>query len=247
MHRYQPFVELAKRYGSASEESRTRVREEIERWHEGEKARLRQMIQAALNRALDALWPASRAPLGEFRMDDLIDLLIREGKLWVESQRSGHRNQGTGLNAQDGKALAPFFPAAVMQAVRICRVTGIENPPFYASLQQAGYPIPLDFRVMEAITFVDTILAQTTVPPSRWISLLFHECVHASQYRLLGMDLFVEQYVSGWAANGFDYASIPLEQDAYQLQARFASDPRLEFSVEAELQRRFESRGITAR
>ncbi len=93
---------------------------------------------------------------------------------------------------------------------------------------------------MSGITFIETVLiASQVVGPQlqqngwkRWIALLFHECVHVCQYRRLGVAAFIDQYIKGWAANGFAYHSIPFEAEAYALQARFegGSAP---FSVEA--------------
>ena len=54
------------------------------------------------------------------------------------------------------------------------------------------------------------------------MGLLFHEIVHVVQYRLLGVRGFAEQYIRGWARSGFDYREIPLEVEAYALEAEFA-------------------------
>ena len=88
------------------------------------------------------------------------------------------------------------------------------------------------FTQMNGITFSDTVvLTQAYSDPNVSAPLLFHECVHVVQYRKLGVDRFVEEYVRGWADNNYDYSSIPLEQEAYALENRFSSGER--FSVEA--------------
>ena len=46
--------------------------------------------------------------------------------------------------------------------------------------------------------------------------------------------------IDGWANNGFDYASIPLEVDAYELQREFESSSLSTLSVESEIKRRLE-------
>ena len=92
---------------------------------------------------------------------------------------------------------------------------------------------------MEGITFVDTILVSQGHhpydPPSP--TLLFHELVHVVQYALLGRDALVERYVRGWAENGQKYFRIPLERDAYALQARYEALPQQGFSVQTEVRR----------
>jgi hypothetical protein len=60
------------------------------------------------------------------------------------------------------------------------------------------------------------------------------------QYDLLGPDKFVELYILGWVNQGFNYAAIPLEMDAYELQNRYEADPADPFSVSAEVSRSLE-------
>ena len=54
---------------------------------------------------------------------------------------------------------------------------------------------------MTRITFIDTIvMASQRLQPrwEAWLLLLFHQCVHVCQYKLLGIETFIEQYVQGW-------------------------------------------------
>jgi len=112
-------------------------------------------------------------------------------------------------------------------------VPQIENPPFYAELIRAGHPIPLDFRQMAGITFDNTILINKSYYAAQaFMPLLFHELVHVVQYGCLGVPEFATRYVMGWAQNGFNYASIPLERDAYDLQIKFQQSQNIRFSVE---------------
>jgi hypothetical protein len=132
-------------------------------------------------------------------------------------------------------SLAPFYTANTLEAVVLCDVPLIENPPFYRALSASGQPIPLDFSQMTGITFIDTIvIAKQRLQPGwpAWLSLLFHECVHVCQYRLLGLEAFIDRYVRGWAQNGFSYPVIPLEVQAYQLQGAFDRSGQI-FSVES--------------
>jgi hypothetical protein len=72
-----------------------------------------------------------------------------------------------------------------------------------------------------AVTFEDVVLHVGALTPR----LLFHELVHAVQYRHLGLEGFAERYVNGFLPGG-SYAGIPLEKQAYELEARFAAKPR---------------------
>jgi hypothetical protein len=135
------------------------------------------------------------------------------------------------------QVLTPFFGVDALIQARITTVSLIPNPDFYDTLAAQGVPIPLDFTQMSGITFVDTILISSArpVPSAGWHRLLFHELVHLVQYQLLGPEEFIRRYVNGWARNGFRYETIPLEQDAYGLDARFASRPDAAFSVRTEV------------
>lgn len=116
----------------------------------------------------------------------------------------------------------------------------IQNPPFYADLERAGIDIPLDFRQMTGITFIDTIVVAEAarLPSSEWLPLLFHELIHVLQYQELGLHRFVQLYVLGWAVGGFRYEDISLERDAYELDGQFRSAPSTSFDALLAVRRR---------
>ena len=94
--------------------------------------------------------------------------------------------------------------------------------------------MPIDFRKMDGITFIDTVLiAEPKGAAGNYFSLLFHECVHVCQYRLLGVNRFIEEYVNGWANHDQNYYNIPLEKQAYGLESKFKAAPNEPFDVEA--------------
>jgi hypothetical protein len=165
--------------------------------------------------------------------DQLIDLLRSEGLSWILNARGMYRPIGASLSPADMAMLAPFFTTEVLQSARITYVPHIENPPFYATLAQLGIDTPLDFTQMAGITFVDTVAISRAVPlaTAEWNNLLFHELVHVVQYAVLDTEGFVDRYVRGWVANGLVYRRIPLEVDAYALQARYEAAPNSPFSV----------------
>ena len=166
-------------------------------------------------------------------VSSLIGFLIPNARCWIEDQRNLHRSGGRSITPEETNLLQRYFRAKTLELTRIKMVPQIENPPFYAELIRAGHPIPLDFRQMAGITFDNTILIRTSYfAPQAFISLLFHELVHVVQYSCLGVPEFATRYVMGWAQNGFNYASIPLERDAYNLQTKFDQSQGISFSVE---------------
>ncbi len=173
----------------------------------------------------------------------MLDFLKLNGKDWVVSQREKYRAKAKDLRHEDKVVLENHFHARTLGNIRICHVDQINNPHFYASFEKTGQPIPLDFRQMRGITFIDTIvIAGSKVTPGEWRPLLFHECVHVCQFTILGVDEFINRYIDGWAGSGYDYASIPLEVDAYELQREYESSTLSPLSVEFEIKRRI---GVT--
>ncbi len=170
--------------------------------------------------------------------DELVRFLVEHGRRWTAAQRDAFAPTSDPISEEDRAVLGPYFGHAVLQAARVSWVDEIANPDFYETVARAGMPMPLDFRLMTGITFVDTIVVSRSQfeGPATWRPLLFHELVHVVQYRVLGLDRFISEYVDGWARNGFFYESIPLERMAYELQGRFdlASS---RFSVESEVVR----------
>lgn len=68
--------------------------------------------------------------------------------------------------------------------------------------------------------------------------LLFHEMVHVVQFAVLGRRRFAARYLADWSTGGFPPESIALERDAYELQARYVSEPDRGWDAEAEIRRR---------
>lgn len=177
-------------------------------------------------------------------MEALLPFFVENGRNWVLSRRNELRDEGEPLASGDRDEVAAFFDAVLLDAIRVVRVDRIENPPFYAELEKAGITIPLDFTETAAITFNDTIVvAEPKIPAAHRISLIFHECVHVVQYKVLGVERFMEEYVHGWARAGFSYGNIPLEQEAYRLQKEFDKRRGRFFSVEAAVRQRLEEQG----
>ena len=83
-----------------------------------------------------------------------------------------------------------------------------------------------DFAEMAAITFSDVVVSHEPFTNR----LLSHELVHVEQYRQLGIPRFAEMNVRGILSGG-GYDGIPLEVNAYTLDARFERSPQQRFSV----------------
>ena len=87
------------------------------------------------------------------------------------------------------------------------------------------------YKMVAHVYSVDTVVSNGPYDDR----LLFHELVQVVQYEKLGLGAFAAKYVTGFLTGG-TYEAIPLERNAYELDARFAKWPQNAFSVGAEVQ-----------
>lgn len=173
-------------------------------------------------------------------LNQLIWQLVAQGSRWVAEQREVFYPVGAPLPPDLVSEFAPFFDLRLLTRVRIATVPAIANPGFleqYRPLfREKAIPL-LDFGAMDGITFLDAI-----VLTQRWghlpAPLIFHELVHVVQYDILGAARFVELFITGWVNQGFNYAAIPLEMDAYELQNWYATHPHEPFAAREEVSHR---------
>ena len=186
---------------------------------------------------------------GELSAEDL-GRLERQATRWVLELEERHRRLARPLTTAEKAALGGHFGADLLERARLREVAGIDNPGFYTALfAERGKPLPIDFRQASGLALVDTVLVVSSrVPPGSpgWLPLIFHELVHLAQVEALGREHHVADYVRGWAANGFEYRSIPQEAQAFELAARYRTAPERSFSVAAEVARRFGREGGAA-
>jgi GNAT superfamily N-acetyltransferase len=197
--------------------------------------------RARLSRAL--------APVGHALPRWGIRFLPWWGVRWVHRGRARHRGAAAPISAEATRALAGFFPSETLAAARVAIVPQVPLSRILRLARRIGISA-VDADRLLGITYLDTIV----VPRQRSdpahvdgvaLSTLFHELVHIEQARQLGVRGFVERYLRGWLENGRKYAAIPLEKDAYALEARYRAAPGEPFDVAAEVSRRLDA-GMTA-
>jgi len=173
-------------------------------------------------------------PLPKLRNTE-IAWIVEQVAQYIQQKRETYRGRAVPLDGNQRLAMQPFFPSSALDSARVLALVGerVGNPPFYAQLVQMGFsPADLpDFAHMAAITFVDTVVSHEPFTDR----LLFHELVHVVQYEKLGLEGFANKYVRGFLSGG-SYHGIPLEMNAYELDARFAGAPTKAFSVSDEVQ-----------
>lgn len=154
---------------------------------------------------------------------------------YIAEQRAAFLDRAHPITLAHKKLLQPFFPDDVLENVRVVRGRASE-PKFYMQLRMLGIRNAPAFSEMAGITFQDVVVHVEPLNDT----LLFHELVHAVQYKHLGLHGFAERYVRGFLTGG-SYEKIPLELQAYELEARFSANPSTAFSVEVDVQHRVRS------
>ena len=167
--------------------------------------------------------------------DSQIAWVIQQVAAYIGEQRDIYAHRALPLDAVQRAAMRSFFRAAILDSARVLVLSEerVGNPLFYGDLIKIGFSgnyLP-DFAHMAAITFVDTVVSHEPFTER----VLFHELVHIVQYEKLGLPQFSARYVRGFLSGG-SYEAVPLEMNAYELDARFAAGPTKPFSVEAEVQ-----------
>ena len=137
------------------------------------------------------------------------------------------------LAAEWRLTLEPYFSLELLDKLRIVVLRGgarIPPPPFYAeALAMTGDRFP-DFVHMASVTYLDVIVFNERIESRA----LFHGTVHAAQIEVLGFEKHVDLYLRGFLKN-LSWMAIPLEEQAYKLDERFANAPKESFSVEEEI------------
>lgn len=165
---------------------------------------------------------------------------VQQLSAWIASyiadQRTAFHGKAVPIGAEHKKRLAKFFPADVLNKVRIVRGRAPE-PSFYPQLRALGIHNAPPFSDMAGITFQDVVVHLEPLAPP----LLFHELVYAVQYKHLGLQGFADAYVRGFLTGG-SYEEIPLEKQAYELEGQFSADSTATFSVEDDVTNKLRSK-----
>ena len=165
-------------------------------------------------------------------------LLARPVAHYIRRKRDSLTGDGSGLSGNSKLLLSDYFSSLDLDRARIVEVSTLPLPvPLFShAVRLIGIDIP-DPSLIAGITF-DHVIA---VREPMGTAMLFHELVHVVQFRLLGVEAFARLYACGLFSTA-RYEDIPLEQCAYQLEARFELGPA-PFSVENEVSRWME-RGL---
>jgi hypothetical protein len=172
--------------------------------------------------------PMRLPPLSSTQTEQIAALVAS----YIRIQREAFAGRASALPEAFAVQMNGFFRPELLSSTRavVLENQRVGNPDFYPMLEGLGFENLPDFGGMAAITFSDLIVSHEPFSPT----LLFHELVHVEQYSQLGVDRFAELYVKGFLSGG-SYEAIPLELNAYGLEATFHDSPHRRFSVESEV------------
>jgi hypothetical protein len=128
-----------------------------------------------------------------------------------------------------------FFAPVLLDRIRVVELVDrrIANPAFCCKATVAGIVKRPDIAHVASVTFQDVVVFNE--PKTE--RTLFHGLVHATQIQLLGLERFAELFVRGFVRTK-SYCMVPIKAHAFEMDARFAANRAIDFSVEDEVWRR---------
>ncbi|HKM46891.1 MAG TPA: hypothetical protein VJX69_04860 [Terriglobales bacterium] len=160
---------------------------------------------------------------------------VREGindlSSWLRQQREHYFATAVPLTGQHKAHIAGYFPASLLDQVRVVELEGqrLPNPPFYEEAKGLFANLP-DLTHMASVTFLDVVVCNGKLTER----LLFHALVHAVQVQVLGLERYAELYVRSFVDTKLHF-TVPLEAQAFSLESRFSGPSPERFSVEDEV------------
>jgi hypothetical protein len=151
---------------------------------------------------------------------------------YFQQERALYLRAGEPLAENWKTAVHSYFPETLLDTVKTVTLEGarIPPPPFYVeamALSAGNFP---DFVHLASVTYMDIIVFNGAIA----LRTLFHGLVHAQQMASLGPEQYVEFYVRGFLKTR-SWIMIPLEAQAFNLEARFMMTRPELFFVEEEV------------
>jgi len=166
--------------------------------------------------------------------DSQIENMIAGVRVYYRQERERYLPSSVPLSADWKSAAQDYFPTAVLDRVTTVTLKGarIPTPHFYEQAKAMSSGRFPDFTHLASFTYIDVLVFHEEIQRRP----LFHALTHVTQIHLLGFDRYVDLYVRGFVKYR-SWIAIPLEAQAYQLDARLASCGGQIFSVEDEVKR----------
>lgn len=158
--------------------------------------------------------------------------MIAQVAAYLRQERSIYLRASEPLAPNWKTALQHYFSKTLLDTVKIVVLEGarIPPPPFYSEAVAMSTGTFPDFVHLASVTYIDIIVFNDALAPRT----LFHGLVHAQQMAFLELDKYVGFYLRGFLKSR-SWIHIPLEAQAFQLEARFSISPPEIFPVDEEV------------
>ncbi|MGA7631047.1 MAG: hypothetical protein WCB11_09780 [Terriglobales bacterium] len=172
---------------------------------------------------------ASTSPRASLIPEEKVVAAIDSMRQYIQERRKEYRTQGLPLTPNQYTKMKAFFSPALLAEIRVVELRGrhINNPPFYSEARALGLSNLPELAHMASLTFDDVVIFPGEINDRR----LFHALVHAAQFEILGLERYAEFFVRGFLRSR-SHVSVPIEMQAFSLEAKFAENPNEPFSVE---------------
>ena len=201
----------------------------------GDKTQSKVKVESDRLKIAGSLLPASvpgAAALREAHRELQVQEAIGHFTHYLLSERESFYVNGMLLQGSRREVVSGFFAEALLDKVRIVELVEqrVGNPWFYPMAKAQGIRHLPDLAHKASVTFLDVVVFNGLFSERD----LFHGLVHAAQIELLGLNAFAEMFVRGFLKSR-SYFLVPLKAHAFGLDARFAANPSVRFSVEDEI------------
>jgi hypothetical protein len=161
---------------------------------------------------------------------------VAQGIRWIagylRQQRDTYLPRARALDSQIRTRVAPYFPAPLLETVRIVELDGdrLALPNFFAEARGLGFDSLPDIPHMDSLTFLEVIVFNENLSERA----LFHALVHTVQIQILGLERYAELWLRAFLKTRAHF-TVPLEVHAFSLASKFLRPGEQKFSVEAQV------------
>ncbi len=192
-----------------------------------------ELLARSLLMAASEVVPATGGPIITHSYKEVeIQKAIGWLSTYLNTERENYYPLGHALRSEWRPLMDGYFEPALLDRVRVVELLDrrLENPWFYPQAKQQGVRHLPDMTHKAAVTFLDVIVFNGKIESRD----LFHGLVHAAQVQVMGIPEFTDLFVRGFL-KARSYFLAPLKAHAFGLDARFAANPGVRFSVEKEV------------
>jgi hypothetical protein len=181
-------------------------------------------------------WDPQTATGGPIEFQYCAESDIQKAILWfaeyLRAEREEYHATARPLAGEWRDMMEGYFEPALLDQARVLELVDerVANPWFYPKAREKGFQHLPDITHKAAVTFLDVVVFNERIGSRD----LFHGLVHAAQLRVLGIVEFTELFVRGFL-RARSYFLVPMKAHAFALDARFAANPGVRFSVEDEI------------